>query len=43
MEEVENGGVGQNFNPRPRSERRFFGGVMKVVRSWNARWDGRSK
>ena len=33
-------GVGMNFRPRPRRERRFLGGAMVVVKSWKARWVG---
>ena len=30
-------GIGQNLRPRPSKDRRFFGGVNFVVRSWKAR------
>ena len=33
-------GLGQNLSPSPRRERRFLGGVLFVVKSWNARWVG---
>ena len=36
-------GVGQNLRPRPKSDRRFLGGDRLVVRSWNARFEGRTK
>ena len=36
-------GVGINLSPRPRSERRLFGGCFCCVKSWKAKWDGREK
>jgi len=43
IEAVEYRGVGQNLSPSPSRVRRFFGGGMVVVRSWKAKWIGRSK
>ena len=37
------GGVGMNFNPRPRRDLGLSGGTVDVVRSWKARLVGLSK